>query len=323
MAAAEGREDKLAGVGLAHGNLQASAALIDLANGVDVAEVQPRGDPVGVEVQGHRHDVEVAGPLPVTEERSLDAVGARHQAQLRGGDAGASVIVRVQGDDRERAPGQVRAHPLDLVGVHVGRRVLDGHRQVQDDLVVRGGAPCVGHALADLQGEIQLRGHEAFRGVLQAQVHALGDQRPARFLHERDGVGRDFDDLGLFQAEDVFTLQGGGRVVEMEDDVLGAAHRLEGAGDQVLAALAQDLDRDVVRNAILVNEAPGEVELDLRGRREADLDLLEANFDEHLEVLELLFDAHRLGEGLVAIPQIDAAPGRCAIDALGGPFAVW
>src|SRR5699024_9311920 len=44
--------------------------------------------------------------------------------------------------------------------------------------------------------------------------------------------------------------------------------------------------------------------------READLDLLEADFDEQLEKLQLLLQAHRDDERLVAIAQIDAAPYR-------------
>ena len=98
--------------------------------------------------------------------------------------------------------------------------------------------------------------------------------------------------------------------------------RLEGAGDQVLAALAEDLDRDVVRDPVLLDQAPGEIELDLGGRREADLDLLEADPHQHLEELDLLLDAHRLGEGLVAVAKVDAAPDRGAGEGPVGPLAV-
>jgi hypothetical protein len=34
------------------------------------------------------------------------------------------------------AAGEVGAHPLDLVGVDVGRGVLDGGGEIEDDLVV-------------------------------------------------------------------------------------------------------------------------------------------------------------------------------------------
>ncbi len=108
----------------------------------------------------------------------------------------------------------------------------------------------------------------------------------------------------------------------MEDDVLRAAQGLERAHDQVLAALAQDLERDALGDAVFLDQTAAEIELDLRGRREADLDFLEADADQQREILELLLDAHGLGEGLVAIAQIDRAPVRRAgVDAVG-PLAV-
>ena len=45
---------------------------------------------------------------------------------------------------------------------------------------------------------------------------------------------------------------------------------------EVLAALAEHLDGDVVRDALLLDEFAREVEFGLAGRGEADLDLLEA-----------------------------------------------
>jgi len=86
-------------------------------------------------------------------------------------------------------------------------------------------------------------------------------------------------------------------------------------------ALAQDLDRDVAGDPVLLDQAPREVELDLGGRGEPDLDLLEANPHEQLKELDLLLDAHRLGEGLVAVAKVDAAPDRGAAERPAGPLA--
>jgi hypothetical protein len=52
------------------------------------------------------------------------------------------------------------------------------------------------------------------------------------------------------------------------------------------------------------------VELGLRGRREGDLDLLEADVAERLEHAHLLLGVHRLEERLVAVAQIGAHPDR-------------
>jgi hypothetical protein len=154
--------------------------------------------------------------------------------------------------------------------------------------------------------------------VFEAQLRAGGDERLAVALELRDGARGDGHDGGLVRVEDVAALRGRGGIVEMEDGVFRAAERLERARDQVFAALAEHLDGDIVGNAVFLDEAAGEIKLDLRGRREADLDLLEADLHEQLEEFELLLDAHGLGEGLVAIAQVDAAPdGRVGERAVG------
>ena len=97
----------------------------------------------------------------------------------------------------------------------------------------------------------------------------------------------------------------------MENGILGAANRFKRSRDQILSALAEHLDRDIGGDAVLLDQAAGEVELDLRGRGEAHLDLLESDPNEHFEELELLFDTHRLSERLIAIAEVDAAPQGC------------
>ena len=86
--------------------------------------------------------------------------------------------------------------------------------------------------------------------------------------------------------------------------------------------MAEDLDRDTVGDAVLVDEAPDEVELDLRSRGETDLDFLEPDFYEHLEIFEFLLDAHGLSEGLIAVAEIDAAPHGCLGLRAAGPLAI-
>ena len=66
----------------------------------------------------------------------------------------------------------------------------------------------------------------------------------------------------------------------------------------------------------------GEVELHGGGRREAHLDLLEADVDQQREHAELLLQVHRIDERLVAVAEVDAAPDRCAVDGPVRPGAV-
>ena len=88
---------------------------------------------------------------------------------------------------------------------------------------------------------------------------------------------------GLVEAEHDPPLQLGDRVVEVHDGPSGADQRLEGPLDQLLPALHQHLDLDVVGDQVLVDDEALEVVVGLRGRREADLDLLEPHVDQRLE----------------------------------------
>jgi hypothetical protein len=86
--------------------------------------------------------------------------------------------------------------------------------------------------------------------------------------------------------------------------------------------LHEHLDRDVVGDPVFVDQAAEEVKLRVCGRREADLDLFEADADQQVEKLEFLVDRHRLWQRLVAIAQVDRAPNRCVGQRLVWPRAV-
>ena len=68
--------------------------------------------------------------------------------------------------------------------------------------------------------------------------------------------------------------------------------------------------RDVIGNAVFLDQPAVELEFGIRGRGKADLDFLEPAFHQRVEQLEFLRDVHRHGQRLVAIAQIDAAPAR-------------
>jgi hypothetical protein len=75
-------------------------------------------------------------------------------------------------------------------------------------------------------------------------------------------------------------------------------------------------------NAVLFDQHAHEVEVGLRGGREADLDLLHADLHQLLEEAQLLLGAHRLDQGLVAVAQVGAHPDRRLGDAAARPLAV-
>ncbi len=197
-------------------------------------------------------------------------------------------------------------HPLDRVGVDVGGGHLDGRRQVDDHLVVRRRVDDLDDLVADPHGELELGAGVGLRRVLVVDV-GLGDGLLELAAQPR-GLDGDVDDAVLVQAEDDAALQHRGRVVEVDDGLLGAADRVVGALDEVVAGLGEDLDRHVVGDVAALDELAEEVEVGLARAGEADLDLLVAHPDEELEHPHLALGVHRVDERLVAVAQVDGAP---------------
>src|SRR5690606_1342793 len=121
VGAGEGGVDEFAAPRVAGVDGQLVAVFDDAADLVDVAEVDLRVDALGEEVHAERDQADVAGALAVAEQAAFDAVGAGHVAEFGGGDGGAAVVVGVDGEDDRVAVLEVAVHPLDLVGVDVGR----------------------------------------------------------------------------------------------------------------------------------------------------------------------------------------------------------
>ena len=166
----------------------------------------------------------------------------------------------------------------------------------------------VAHRRADLDGVVDLGAGEALRAVLVADVGAR--QRGLELLAELGGVGGDLGDAVLVEAEHHPALEHRRGVVEVDDRVAGALQALVGALDQLGAALREHLDGDVVGDEVLLDELPDEVEVGLAGRREADLDLLEAHLHDGVEHPALAGRVHRVDERLVAVAEVDRAPQR-------------
>ena len=122
---------------------------------VDVGEVQPRRNPLRVQVQRDVDQVAVARALTVAEEAAFQPLGPGHQRQLGRGNARAPVVVRVHRQDDRIPLGQIAMHPLDHVGKDVRRAVLHCRWQVDDALVLRRGSPGLHHGIHHPLGEVQ------------------------------------------------------------------------------------------------------------------------------------------------------------------------
>ncbi len=108
----------------------------------------------------------------------------------------------------------------------------------------------------------------------------------------------------------------------MHDGSLRTLQRFVGAFDQLLTALHQHLNGDVVGNEVFFDQLAYEVEVGLAGGREANFDFLETHLDQRVEHPPLALRVHWVDECLIAVAQVDAAPNRRTLVHLVGPGAV-
>src|ERR1700722_10648619 len=104
------------------------------------------------------------------------------------------------------SPTQMSAHPFDLIRMHIWRRVFDGGREIENDLILDGGLPDVGDRLTDLQSEIEFRAGKALRRILKTHLGPGGRQRPGGFLDPLCSAGSNLNNLCATCLEDVFSL---------------------------------------------------------------------------------------------------------------------
>ena len=108
----------------------------------------------------------------------------------------------------------------------------------------------------------------------------------------------------------------------MDDGLLGALERLEGASDEVFAGLSQHLDSDVIRNVSTLYQLANEIEIGLRCGGKAHFNFLQADLNQRLEEAHLLARVHRLDQRLVAVAQVGAQPDRRLGNGLRWPGTV-
>ena len=108
----------------------------------------------------------------------------------------------------------------------------------------------------------------------------------------------------------------------MYNGLLDALQGLESPLDQMLTALYQHLNLNVVGDQLAVHQGAQKIVLNLGRRRETHLDLLKAQLHQKVEHLHLLLHHHGLHQSLVAVPQIHAAPYGCFFDLLVRPGAL-
>ena len=106
----------------------------------------------------------------------------------------------------------------------------------------------------------------------------------------------------------------------MENDLGRAGQCFHGSLNELLTRLTQHLNGDAIGNAAFVDDAANEVEVRLRRRREANLDFRKADLEQQVEHAQLFLHVHGIDQGLVAVPQIHAAPARRAFKGPARPL---
>src|ERR1700761_1123197 len=163
MGTAERGENQLSRVRLARRHLHMGAKFKDIPDTIDIAEVKAGMNALSVHIQRDSHDIDIAGALAVSKKRAFDPLGTRQKPQLCRRNPGTPIIMSVKRNYRAITPGQMSAHPFDLIRMHIRRRVFNGRWKIENDLILGRWLPDVGDFLTDFQSEIEFRAGETLR----------------------------------------------------------------------------------------------------------------------------------------------------------------
>ena len=205
------------------------AAFDDFDHPIHLREAEPGIDALAVEIHRQRHQADVTGALAVAEQAAFDAVGAGHHRQLRAGDAGSPVVMRMDADAHIGTAREVTTKILNLIGINVRRVHFHRRGQVDNHRPFGAGLPDFHHRFADLQREIRLGKTKSFRGVL---VLPTGLRLLFALLADKaGGAGRQLDDLRFVHSKNPLAEQRSGGVIEVNGGAVGVAQRFEGPED--------------------------------------------------------------------------------------------
>ena len=296
-------------------------ALVDVLYRIYIVQVKLGVNALRVEIEREGYEIYVSRPFTVSEERALYSFRARKHSELRRSNCRSAVVVRMQADYRVLAVGETAAEILYLIGKKIRRAALDGRGQIEYHLVALARVKRVHDGSADFRGKVRLRAHEALGRVFIYNVCSVGLGFVAELLYELCSVDRNIRNALLVRVEHDFSLQSGGGVVEMEDDILRALYSVKGLSYQVFARLHQHLYLHVVRYVPAVYKRAEYLIFRLARRRKADFDFLYAYGAERFEHLKFLRQVHRVDERLISVAQVDAAPYRRVLDFIARPGA--
>ena len=102
----------------------------------------------------------------------------------------------------------------------------------------------------------------------------------------------------------------------MYDRMRRALHSFKCSFDNMFSRLSKNLDRNVIRNHILLDQCSDKLIFCLRRRRKTNFDHLKTNVNEKLKKLQFLIKTHRFDQRLISVSKIYAAPDRRLINTI-------
>ena len=152
--------------------------------------------------------------------------------------------------------------------------ILNGSRDVNDCFVFFLWLPYIQNSIAHINGIIHFRSRKTFRTVLEREV-SFGFV--CQFFQKHRTVNGNLFNLLLGFFKYLFTLCNRCGVVQMNNCVRSTFYSLKCFFDNVLSCLSQNLNGNIIRNHIFLNQSTHKFVFSFRCSRETNFDFLESN----------------------------------------------
>ena len=141
----------------------------------------------------------------------------------------------------------IAAEVFNLVGIGVRSAHFHGGGQVNDDGLFLGSTHFCHYSLANSDGKVDFCAGKAFGRIFIANIHAAASYLfLGQLFDELSSLHGDFGDAFHILAKNNLALQGGGGVIEVNDNVFSTAHSLEGFANELLTSLHQHLYGNII-----------------------------------------------------------------------------
>ncbi|MNM68424.1 hypothetical protein D3C81_799850 [compost metagenome] len=169
--------------------------------------------------------------------------------------------MRMHADGHPISLTEAPTKPFNLVGINVRRTDFHRRRQVDDHRSPWARLPDIRHRFANLQRKLQFGKTEGFRRILEGP----GSFRLllALLTNTQRTIDRQRHRRRLVLFEDNVTEHRCGGVIQMHNSPWCPSQCLKGAIDQVVTRLGQDLNADIVRDQLFIDQRADKIKVGL------------------------------------------------------------